>query len=97
MSLTVIKTATLENWSEEKYLLANQDVADYVRAGGNARRHFEDHGLQEGRKTISPEFLGERAERSRQCYERFAYALNEQHCHATVRPTLQLSLSLSRA
>jgi SAM-dependent methyltransferase len=64
-----VELATPENFNEEGYLLANPDIARHVAAGGNARAHFERHGLREGRKQVVPDpeqrRLGKRARYAR--------------------------------
>lgn len=63
-AVMMLELATSENFSEERYLLANPDVAQHVANGGSAREHLLTHGIREGRKQIalppSPALMRER-------------------------------------
>lgn len=70
--------ATRDNFDEERYLLANPDVAAHVRAGGNAWAHFQRHGESEARHQIAPPD-GKGRSRKRERYARFAHLLDARH------------------
>ena len=74
-SVTVTDLATPESFNAEGYLMLNPDVAADVGADG-ARRHFDRHGVREGRRLVTVEFLEGRAARGRRKYERFSSLLD---------------------
>ncbi|ATE64030.1 methyltransferase domain-containing protein [Rhizorhabdus dicambivorans] len=64
------------NFVEELYLAANPDVARHVAAGGDAWRHFERHGRNEGRKQLTRAAAGLPGTRAEAKYARFAPLLD---------------------
>jgi SAM-dependent methyltransferase len=67
-----IEPATLENFSEEGYLMANPDVAasakQYRHTG---KHHFDVHGCKENRRQFTERFVYSLKEGGKQKYERF--------------------------
>jgi SAM-dependent methyltransferase len=71
----VFERPTSQTLVEANYLQANPDVAAAADKGLDARRHFERHGLREGRVQMARDFLAGREERGRRRFERFASLL----------------------
>lgn len=73
--MQVAERATRDNFFADGYLRMNADIARFVRGGGNAWKHFLDHGEREGRLQISRAFLAGRAERGARKFARFSRLL----------------------
>ena len=66
--------ATPHGFFEEGYLLANADIADHVKNGGDALTHLKRYGVNEGRKQVTRDFLDyRRGDGPQQKYERFKH------------------------
>jgi SAM-dependent methyltransferase len=76
--LRVLEPATPESFVAAQYLAANPDVAASPRSRADPRRHFERHGLAEGRLQIASRYLAERGARGRAKFEAFAPLLTGQ-------------------
>ncbi len=70
-----LELATDDNFDEEGYLLANPDVRNFVRGGGNARKHFDSYGRGEGRHQRVPAAVP----RAKRKYDRFRHLLDAKH------------------
>lgn len=75
-SVLVIAPATADQFNEQGYLAANPDVAAVAKAQGDGRRHFDKHGAQEGRLSLTSQFVAGKKDRDRRKYARFAPLLN---------------------
>lgn len=74
--MSTTERATPENFDEERYLLANPDVADFVYGGGVARDHFDAHGHAEERPQLTIAALGTDLSRAHRKYLRFEGVLD---------------------
>lgn len=68
--------ATDESFEEALYLAANPDVARHVERGGDAWRHFDRHGRNEGRVQLTPAAAGLDGSRQQRKYRRFESILD---------------------
>ena len=73
--LTVVQVANRKNFCRDGYVLYNPDLAAFEKRGGDAARHFAEHGEREGRKQVSRDFLDGRDEYFRQKYQLFRDAI----------------------
>jgi len=76
-AVPVFEPASQDTFSAECYLLANADVQEFVRSGGDAAVHFREWGHAETRRQVSRQFYSERlGEHGRAKFKRFAHVID---------------------
>ncbi len=75
--MLVLEVATPDNFFEQGYILANQDIACHVKAGGGGGdAHFRDCGHKEGRFQFIRQYLGDRDRWNKEKYRRWMAAID---------------------
>lgn len=79
--MLVLEVATPDNFFEQGYILANQDIACHVKAGGDAATHYRDCGQKEGRFQFIRQYLGVRDRWNKEKYRRWMAAIDFTESH----------------
>jgi SAM-dependent methyltransferase len=80
-AIRVLESATADNFFQDGYLLANADVARIV-GREPAAAHLRDHGIREGRRQVTRQFIETRSEYERRKFSRFRGLLSDSYVHA---------------